>query len=183
MGNGHSINARRDAWIPTLAEGKIKCNISFDSNTLLKDLFKADGDWDVSKPYTLFLPFEVQAMQRVPIGGPNVPDTRFWRFENNGSYSVKSGYWNSNCSPYSCDEPSCSTKDQFWNIIWNLQIPPKFKIFIWKMALDIITSEANLVRQHVPGDPRCLLCGYYCANTTHVVFFCQVSRQGWKNSG
>lgn len=50
------------------------------------------------------------------------------------------------------------------------------------MAHEIIATEANLVRQHVPGKPRCLLCGFHYANTTHAIFYCQVSRQCWKKT-
>lgn len=64
---------------------------------------------------------------------------------------------------------------------WSLSLPPKIKIFVWKMAHDIIATEANLVRHHVLGDPRCVLCGYYWANTTHSPFFYQASKKGWKD--
>lgn len=94
VGNGHSINARRDAWIPSLNEGRIKFSLSYDSNTYLKDLIINNGVWDIQKAQSLFLPFEVDAIRRIPIMGENYPDRRYWRFEKNGFYSVKSGYRN-----------------------------------------------------------------------------------------
>lgn len=128
VGNGQSINARRDVWIPSLSEGRIKSNISYDSNILLKELLSSNGEWNISKANSLFLPFEVKAIQRTPIMGVDYPDRRFWRFDKSGTYSVKSGYWNTYQPSHAHETTSTSVKDQSWNIIWNFQIPPKVNL-------------------------------------------------------
>lgn len=63
-----------------------------------------------------------------------------------------------------------------------MQIPPKVKIFIRKATHDIIAAEANLFKHHVPINSRCVLCGFYWANTTHVMFFCQGIKKAWSSS-
>lgn len=99
---------------------------------------------------------------------------------------MKTRYWSyikkSNALTGEDEDPSCSYRDNFWNKIWALNIPPKIKIFVWKMSLDIIATEANLRRHHVPGNPRCILCGYFQANTRYALLFCQMSRRSWKNT-
>lgn len=50
------------------------------------------------------------------------------------------------------------------------------------MANDIITTEANLISHHVPGNPRCVLCYFHWANTTHSLLFCQGVKHVWKIS-
>lgn len=39
---------------------------------------------------SLFLPYEVEAILKIPLSGTNDPD---WRYDKKGIYSVKSGYW------------------------------------------------------------------------------------------
>lgn len=131
----------------------------------IKDLINNHSEWDIDKISSLTLPYEAQAIQRVHIAGPNHQDSRYWRFEKSGSYSIKTRYWSpfedNKDNEFNSLKASCSTKDLFLNKIWSLTIPPKIKIFIWKVAHKILGTEANLVRHHVPGDSRCILCGYY----------------------
>lgn len=143
-------------------------------------------EWDSDELNSRFLPYEVDTILRVPTAGQGQPDTRYWTLEKKGRYSIKTGYW----SAYHTLHPvelnltngSSSKKDPFWNKIWNLEIPPKTKIFIWKAAHDIIASETNLVNHHVPGNPRCNLCGYHWANTSHTLLFCQETKTTWKTT-
>lgn len=63
------------------------------------------------------LPFEAQAIQAIHIERQNKPDSKYWRYEKNGIYSVKSGYridFNENKDQGGYDtRPSCSYKDPF----------------------------------------------------------------------
>lgn len=137
----------------------------------------------MDKLQSLFFPYEVEAIRRVPVASPNDKDTRFWRFEKKGSYPVKTGYWTSfKTNEYTSranSEASSSQKDPFWKTLWGLNIPKKVKIFIWKAAHDIIASEVNLVQHHVPGNRKCVLCGFFWYDTAHTLFFCQVSKAAW----
>lgn len=64
VGNSYSINARRDAWIPSLKEGRISSNVSYDSNILIKDLINYSREWDIQKANSIFLPYEVSAIKK-----------------------------------------------------------------------------------------------------------------------
>lgn len=111
IGNGLSINTHRDFWISGLSEQRIKSNISYDDNTLVSDLINPDGEWNIEKANSLFLPYELNAIKRTPILGNQYDDRRFWRFEKNGSYSVKSGYWNSFKKNHPCGLARGSSRD------------------------------------------------------------------------
>lgn len=92
-GNGLSINARRDTWIPSLASGRISSNVSYKSNTPINNLFADDLSWDINKLQSLFLPYGVEAIKRIPIDGPNTLDNIYWRWEKKWHYTVKIGCW------------------------------------------------------------------------------------------
>lgn len=102
-------------------------------------------------------------------------------------YTVKTGYWilyKEYCLKDTQMEPSCSNnKYTIWSNIWDLQPPPpKVKTFLWRALHGIIPTEANLYRHHVPVNPRCTLCGYYWANTSYALFFCEVIKKLWNYS-
>lgn len=59
IGDGNSTHARRDAWIPSLAQGKITSAVAYESNVLVKELILPSKKWDVPKLEELFLPYEV----------------------------------------------------------------------------------------------------------------------------
>lgn len=51
------------------------------------------------------------------------------------------------------------------------------------MAHAIVATGANLALHHVPTSPKCILCGFHWSDTTHALFFCQVIKGAWKNTG
>lgn len=48
-----------------------------------------------------------------------------------------------------------------WNKLWAACVPPKVKIGVWKIALDIIPTHDNLRRGESETEPYCVLCGSY----------------------
>lgn len=77
VGNGKSINAIRDTWIPDLPSGKITSNVSNDNNVQINSLLRSPTSWDTEKLKNLFLPYEVEAILHIPIAGSPRPDSRF----------------------------------------------------------------------------------------------------------
>lgn len=183
VGNGKSIDAQNDVWIPDIQSGRITPTTLNESIVKIDTLITNDGNWDMDKLGSIFLPYEVEAIKRIPIAGSNYQDNRFWHFDKKGIYSVKSGYWNSISDKNLSQAPAnagmgFSSKDSFWNNVWALNI---LKIFIGKVAHDIIASEANLIRYHVPRNPKCVLCGFHWVDTSHSILFCQEVKGAWKN--
>lgn len=176
FGNGQSINICKDKWIPFNHSGKITSNLPLNNNERVADLLLSSTSWDMNKLKNIFLPFEVEAIIRIPLLGNNISDSRFQKPKKLGRYSIKSGYWNhfTKISNMNIGEAkgSFSSTNTFWNKIWSSNIPPKVKIFIWKATQDIIAMEYNLANHQVPCEPRCILCGYFKADSTHALFFC-----------
>ncbi|KAL5818842.1 hypothetical protein ACOSQ4_022684 [Xanthoceras sorbifolium] len=57
-----------------------------------------------------------------------------WHFDKNGEYSVKSGYRIAAQEKLSLKGSSSCPDSKWWLAIWNLNIPPKIKIFIWRSS-------------------------------------------------
>lgn len=186
VGNGESINTRRDFWIPGLAGEKIKSNLTFEGNTQVQSLINSQDEWKEEALNSRFLPYEVDAIRRIPIMGHDVPDRRYLILEKKGTYTVKTGYGaafqDTVKNDLHSDKVCSSKKDHLWKALWNLELPPKVKIFMWKIGQNIIATEANIVMHHVLGNPRCVICGFFWADTTHSLFFCQGTTPTWKTT-
>lgn len=81
VGKGDRINTRKDAWIPDLAGGKITSNTTYDNNTSVASLIRTNGGCDIDKLNNLYLPYEVEAIKKVPLSEVRAEDTRYRRFE------------------------------------------------------------------------------------------------------
>lgn len=140
-----------------------------------------EGKWAEEKLKLAFPQVEVEEILNIPINPTGGNDTRCWKWKRKGNYTVKTGY---QVEMRTCSsQPNCSTNHMqcWWNKFWNLNVPPKVKIFIWRAAHDYIPTELNLPRHHVPVLGTCSLCNYYLANTCHSLFFCPSSNFCLKN--
>lgn len=48
--------------------------------------------WNQSLFQATFLPFEANSVLNIPLGWTSGEDTRYWRYEAKGLYTVRSGY-------------------------------------------------------------------------------------------
>ena len=79
-----------------------------------------------------------------PLG--NRPDKLIWSLEKHGFYTVKSGYWlATKLSLEACASPSFS-EPSWWSILWKLNLPPKVKLFAWRLASNWLPTMINLQR-------------------------------------
>lgn len=54
------------------------------------------------------------------------------------------------------------------------------KIFWWQLSWDIIPTEANHEKHHVPILPSCKFCGFSKATSIHSIFECMFVRKIWR---
>ena len=79
--------------------------------------------------------------------------------------------------------PSLDRLHRWWNFLWKLNIPPKIKLFIWKVFHNAFSSSENLLKQGISIDPRCKLCSHNFESSFHVFFHCTFARDVWKRIG
>lgn len=183
--NGDAISIFKDAWVLGLAGGRPTSRIA--SGSTVSRFISEPGVWNADLVSQAFLPYEVDAILRTLISGGMGSDSRYWAWDVKGKYMVASGYKAYWMSAYaSPDLVASSSVNQFaiwWSRVWSLNVPPKVRIFLWKVTLDFLATEGNLFRHHVPVCNMCFICGKSIANTRHVLFYCSWSKQVWKNMG
>lgn len=72
--------------------------------------------------------------------------------------------------------------DKWWNIIWNLKIPQKVRIFFWRACNEFFPSDLNLAKQHIGSNGSCFFCGNSDASTAHCLFFYPKAQEAWKGT-
>lgn len=68
----------------------------------------------------------------------------------------------------------------FYKNMWNLQIPSKIKIHMWKLFNNFLLTRENLLNRRLPVEVRCPLCKVDTETSNHFLRFCDKLRQVWK---
>jgi hypothetical protein len=101
------------------------------------------------------LPIDAQAVRRIPLGRGQ-EDIWAWEGERHGLYTVRSAYRiladkEAQAQDFKAGRPSHSTgtDNPLWMKVWKAKVPPKVRVFWWKILNDFIPSRANLYRRHM----------------------------------
>lgn len=107
----------------------------------------------------------------VPMRGRR--DSWTWIKENDGRYSVSSGY-----------DIIAGSKSEFeedaFKVLWKIKGPSNAILVGWKVIIDRIQSKENLAKRNVPlTDLLCPLCSSETESSAHLFFSCVNSWQVW----
>ncbi|CAN1157328.1 Ferric reduction oxidase 2, partial [Linum perenne] len=158
------------------SEGSIKYHIWLGHMVLI--FFTSHGicyiaHWSITHQMS-----EVIIKMRPPTGDGS--NSRIWRHERNGKYSVRSAY---RVAAESIGALNIFHKDGPWERLWSLAIPPKSKHMLWKMAHGILTTRQALQRRGMNVDIRCGTCANAPETLEHVFFMCPVAVDCWNLCG
>ncbi|XP_058766342.1 uncharacterized protein LOC131639920 [Vicia villosa] len=103
-----------------------------------------------------------------------------WQEEQNGEYSVKSGYkiWNdlhSNIRNHNIEGR--------WKSIWNISTPPRAKHLLWRICKDCLLTRTKLQQRHVQCPSVCPWCELEDEDDWHIFFRCVSIIRSWRAAG
>ena len=58
-------------------------------------------------------------------------------------------------------------------------MPPKVRVFWWRILHNSLPSKAELKRRHVEKESHCEVCGDPDETLYHIIFSCTVARKFW----
>ena len=90
----------------------------------------------------------------------NIEDPLYWNLNRNGIYTVKSGY-------RALQNELMDDSFGIWKRLWQIHVPPKVKIFLWRVRSSVLLTADLLQLKHIHVDPLCLV---YIV-TTQLLFF------------
>ncbi|KAK6132895.1 hypothetical protein DH2020_033375 [Rehmannia glutinosa] len=181
VGDGKSIKIFQDCWLPSWKE-KLPSTFNSGSSLVRVSELILNGSWNEHLIHNSFLPVVAQEIISLPLPLNQANDSRFWRFNCKGVYTVKDGY---RLAIGMFDRPenqSHNRVEHWWKFLWSLNIPTKIRLFWWRISHDFIPTEINLAAHHVPVVGACKMCQYGKDTTTHSMFFCPTMKSYWKSS-
>ncbi|XP_057791163.1 uncharacterized mitochondrial protein AtMg00310-like [Salvia miltiorrhiza] len=143
IGNGTGVRAFVDPWIP-MEGGGGRGSGSEGDGVRVADFLRDDGGWNQQKLESSFLPHEVAAVLNIDRESRKEEDVRFWRYDEKGRYTVKSGYLLETGFYDGHDSTSSSETKRWWSHIWNINVPPKVRVFMWRATSNFIPTHENL---------------------------------------
>ncbi|KAF4395958.1 hypothetical protein F8388_013127 [Cannabis sativa] len=146
----------------------------------LSSLFNTKEDWNETILNKYFHKEDVPWILGIPIDNHS-EDILVWPFTKDGHYIVKIGYRVAreiNLAP-----TRCSNMDQthaWWKMWWNLNLPPRMKLFGWKMCRNWLPAKSNLCHRGTKIDPTCNNCGRFEESLSHALWTCDKVKKVWK---
>jgi zinc-binding in reverse transcriptase len=151
IGSGKGIRAVGEPW-----HAAWRNNITRASSSLsVADL--RDPQTQTWKEQELAVILDTQGINVVKdLAGVPCPDRLIWTGMKNGKYSVKSDYQ----MLYQMEAGgSTTTVHNYWNVIWELEVLLRIKLFLWKVGQNALPVMAVLQRRISSISPLYQICG------------------------
>lgn len=158
VGNGNSINIESDPWLPVDNDPFIHTDSESIRGQKVSSLFSMeDNSWDTELVEDIFGSRDASIILSIPVD-KEVEDSWYWRNDKFGNFIVKSAYL---MLEGTYNNASSADNSGFWCKLWNLKIPPKVKIFLWRASSNCLPTKDNLIIKQVPVTNTCAVCNAY----------------------
>lgn len=183
IGDGQSINIATDRWLRSKKDFCVDRE-QLDDQVLQKkvcDFFQENTrKWDEHKVRLHFNREDADAILSTRIPQGRTRDRIAWLHSSNGKYTVKSGYHQWCQSHLAIEEVQQSNG---WNRLWNLGIPHKVRVFLWRFCRNTLPIRILLRGRGVPAPLSCSKCIGEVEHLRHVFFECRFARECWQQTG
>lgn len=147
----------------------------------MSDLLLASGQWDEELVKAIFLPIDTRAILGIPVRSQE-EDWWAWEPEKFGDYTVKSAYRKlSEANMAQTDLSPGVSNDESWNRLWKLNVPPKVKVFWWRVLHEFLPAKVILHHRHIEPTSFCDVCGADSESIKHVLTDCTIARLFWRD--
>ncbi|KAK8664005.1 hypothetical protein V6N13_083809 [Hibiscus sabdariffa] len=140
------------------------------SYTVVSDLIDADScAWKFDVLDRLF---DAEVRDRIcciPLSHSGLRDEIIWRCDQSGAYSVKSGY---KLLRNGCSAAQSNLVSRFYKQLWAVNLPPKLKITMWRVANKFIPTFASLRSKRLNVNDVCPLCQSSSETLEHLLRDC-----------
>ncbi|XP_057432083.1 uncharacterized protein LOC130724829 [Lotus japonicus] len=142
-----------------------------DVELKLKDIWNTGWQWN--KLWTIIPQKILDHLNQIagPTGVP-FPDAWRWQHRPDGLYTVAS------CYSWLRDQSHEGSDQRVWSRIWKLQIPEKYKFFLW-----LCLHNARRFTCQLASSPACTRCSHPLEDGLHCLRDCPHSKEIWLRSG
>ncbi|XP_040988933.1 uncharacterized protein LOC121236548 [Juglans microcarpa x Juglans regia] len=175
----------RSLWssLGLLKEGLVQTPINtLDIETKVGALIDEDSNsWKIDLVETIFKEEEAKLICSIPISRSGASDRRIWASLERGNFSIKSAYFlETKLSNRSSGEPSTGGgNNSMWKDLWQLEVPAKAKLLIWKCLSNIRPTKDSLLRENIVESNLCPVCAREKETKVHVLWVCPAVADVW----
>ncbi|KAK5845334.1 hypothetical protein PVK06_001506 [Gossypium arboreum] len=176
IGNGESVNIWNDSWLSRLGSGRIRCQNMGLRVTQVSDLInKENNTWKPDIIQSLFEEEQLKRILTIPLANSRPQDALVWRGDNTGTYTVKNGY------RWLITEGGTRIHNElpanFFTKLWELQVPSKIRIFMWRITNNYLPTLYNLKARQLAVNPLCPVCRSEEESVDHLFRECPFTQQ------
>ncbi|CAN6573468.1 unnamed protein product [Malus baccata var. baccata] len=190
VGDGESINIRKDPWLPTPSTFLAKPLDNLEEIKVRDLIDPISKSWKEGVVTEGFNRDEARTILSIPLSKSGCLDRLVWHYTVNGDYSVKTGYGvamnlmeNGALGKKGRGASSVLRMNNLsWKRIWKLQVPNKIKFFLWKCCNKVLAVRHNLQRRHIRVENICGVCNTVDESENHLFFQCEFSHRFWFGS-
>lgn len=100
------------------------------------------GSWKQEEIHSLFGEEQMQKIVSIPLASNEPEDVLVWREDKSGIYTAKTSYRRLNTTGDYRIQHNLLTK--FYTKLWNLKVPSKIIIHLWKITNEFVLVLYNL---------------------------------------
>jgi hypothetical protein len=118
----------------------------------------------------------------LPLSPLGHPDQMVWSGNKSGLFTVKSAYYLEMQHRNQAKGESSTAWQEvgMWKSIWNLNVPPVLKNFLWKVCHNVLPTKVNLFSKKIVQDPLCPCCSREEESLFHILWNCPSSMAFWQ---
>ncbi|KAF5481319.1 hypothetical protein F2P56_001980 [Juglans regia] len=186
VGNGAEISIWGQKWLQIPSTFCVQSPISrLDADARVIKLIDDDSkEWNEGLIRSVFIKEEAEHICNIPTSSRGVEDKLLWGPSREEVYLVKSAYFlEENIKKAVMGESSRESElDSRWKTIWDMKVPGKVEIFMWKAGNNLLATRGNLFSKKVIDNPLCPICLRGDETMMHVLWHCPATRDVWAES-
>ncbi|CAN1755524.1 Putative ribonuclease H protein At1g65750 [Linum perenne] len=157
LGNGQQVNIWDDPWLRG-EDGSwiVSPMVEGLEHLVVNDLIVPGmPEWDEGLLGDLFSARDIESILFMTPPASNEKDRIIWGLSRDGRYTVRSAY---RLATDSLRPTPLETVEGDWNRIWRLEMAPKIKHLIWRLARHVLPTKASLTHMGISLSTNCGLC-------------------------
>ncbi|XVF75979.1 hypothetical protein PTKIN_Ptkin13bG0230800 [Pterospermum kingtungense] len=119
-----------------------------------------------------------RCIEQIHLSKERCDDRIIWLEKSSGRLDVRSAYF--------MDRRSANilmanryARDNVWVLVWSVTVPPKVKVFWWKLLHSFLLVVSILRNRDIPLVDRCPVCGMSGETIYHVLVLCPFAASVW----
>ncbi|KAL2931509.1 LINE-1 retrotransposable element ORF2 protein [Bienertia sinuspersici] len=146
--------------------------------TMVTDLLdQGGGHWKPSIIWSQFTPQSARHILSTHIPNQSATGGFSWKLTGTGTLSSKSAYHL--LTTLTIDQEDNRTSSSVWKSLWSSPIPPKWKVFMWRVLWNALPLKSNLNKRGIGVNNMCLLCGDSVETNEHLFRDCSFVNRIW----